>query len=178
RKMFDEAQPELTEAQDKNTTNKPQKQSTRTIQVGDEIKHQTLNQYGEVVEKKNDKEYIIQVGQMKMTAKKKDLEFVGKKKQEQPEPVTHVVKQASTSNVKPELDLRRERYEDALQKLEKYVDDALMQGYQRVTIIHGKGTGALRNGVENLIKRTPAKKNHRLGDQGVGRSGVKVHMIH
>src|SRR5699024_395031 len=80
RKMFDEAQPELTEAQDKNTTNKPQKQSTRTIQVGDEIKHQTLNQYGEVVEKKNDKEYIIQVGQMKMTAKKKDLEFVGKKK--------------------------------------------------------------------------------------------------
>src|SRR5699024_9314884 len=126
RKMFDEAQPELTEAQDKNTTNKPQKQSTRTIQVGDEIKHQTLNQYGEVVEKKNDKEYIIQVGQMKMTAKKKDLEFVRKKKQEQPEAVTHVVKQASASNVKPELDLRGERYEDALQKLEKYVDDALM----------------------------------------------------
>ncbi|HLR53192.1 MAG TPA: endonuclease MutS2 [Pseudogracilibacillus sp.] len=174
RKMFDEAQPELTEAQDKNTTNKPQKQSTRTIQVGDEIKHQTLNQYGEVVEKKNDKEYIIQVGQMKMTAKKKDLEFVGKKKQEQPEPVTHVVKQASTSNVKPELDLRGERYEDALQKLEKYVDDALMQGYPRVTIIHGKGTGALRKGVEHFIKRTPAIKNHRLGAQGEGGSGVTV----
>src|SRR5699024_8567273 len=137
-------------------------------------KHQTLNQYGEVVEKKNDKEYLIQVGQMKMTAKKKDVEFGGKKKQEQPEPVTHVVKQDSTSKVKPELDLRGERYEDALEKLEKYVDDVLMQGYPRVTIIHGNGTGALRKGVEHFIKTTPAIKNHRLGAQGEGGSGVTV----
>src|SRR5699024_12637962 len=100
---------------------------------------------------------------MKRTAKKKDLEFVGKKKQEQPEPVTHVGKQGSTSNVKPELDLRGERYEDALQNLEKDVYDALMQGYPRVTIIHGNGTEALSKGVEHFIRRTPPITNHRLG---------------
>lgn len=173
RKMLEEAQPELTDSTPENTPSKPEK-SPQDIQVGDEIKHQTLHQYGEVVEKKNDKEYIIQVGQMKMTAKKKDLEFIRKKEAEQPEAVTHVVKKASTSNVKPELDLRGERYEDAVQQLEKYIDDALMQGYPRVTIIHGKGTGALRKGVEQFIRSTPAIKHHRLGAQGEGGSGVTV----
>lgn len=173
RKMLEEAQPELTDSTPENTPGKPEK-GAQDIQVGDEIKHQTLHQYGEVVEKKNDKEYIIQVGQMKMTAKKKDLEFIRKKEAEQPEAVTHVVKKASTSNVKPELDLRGERYEDAMQQLEKYIDDALMQGYPRVTIIHGKGTGALRKGVEQFIRSTPAIKHHRLGAQGEGGSGVTV----
>src|SRR5699024_8439226 len=155
RKMLEEAQPELTDSIPENAPSKPEK-GAQDIQVGDEIKHQTLHQYGEVVEKKNDKEYIIQVGQMKMTEKKKDLEFIRKKEAEQQEAVTHVVKKASTSNVKPELDLRGERYEDAMQQLEKYIDDALMQGYPRVTIIHGKGTGALRKGVEQFIRSTPA----------------------
>src|SRR5699024_6461692 len=145
----DENQPELKEANDKNTTNKPLKQSTRTIQFGEKIKHKTLNQNGEVDEKKNNKGSNIHVGQMNMKAKKKELEIVRKKKQEKPEAVTQVVKQASASNVKPEQDIRGERYEDALQKLEKYVDDAFMQGYPRVTIIHGKGSGALRKGVEH-----------------------------
>lgn len=173
RKMLEEAQPELTDSIPENAPSKPEK-GAQDIQVGDEIKHQTLHQYGEVVEKKNDKEYIIQVGQMKMTAKKKDLEFIRKKEADQPEAVTHVVKKASTSNVKPELDLRGERYEDAMQQLEKYIDDALMQGYPRVTIIHGKGTGALRKGVEQFIRSTPAIKHHRLGAQGEGGSGVTV----
>src|SRR5699024_2672190 len=115
-----------------------------------------------------------QVGQMKMTAKKKDLDFIRKKEAEQPEAVTHVVKKASTSNVKPELDLRGERYEDAMQQLEKYIGVALMQGYPRVTIIHGKGTGALRKGVEQFIRSTPAIKHHRLGAQGEGGSGANV----
>lgn len=173
RKMLEEAQPELADSTSKSAASKPEKRP-QDIQVGDEIKHQTLQQYGEVVEKKNDKEYIIQVGQMKMTAKKKDLEFVRKKESAKPEAVTHVVKKASTSNVKPELDLRGERYEDAMQQLEKYIDDALMQGYPRVTIIHGKGTGALRKGVEQFIRTTPAIKHHRLGAQGEGGSGVTV----
>src|SRR5699024_7856020 len=95
RKTLEEAQPELTDSIPENAPSKPEK-GAQDIQVGDEIKHQTLHQHGEVVEKKNDKEYIIQVGQMKMTAKKKDLEFIRKKEAEQPEAVTHVVKKAST----------------------------------------------------------------------------------
>src|SRR5699024_5792861 len=68
------------------------------------------------------------------------------------EPISHVLTNASASHVKTELDLRGERYEDALLQLEKYIDEALLSGYPQVTIIHGKGTGALRKGVEQFIK--------------------------
>ncbi len=61
------------------------------------------------------------------------------------------------SNVKLELDLRGERYENALLKVEKYIDDALLPSYPRVSIIHGKGTGALRQGVQEYLR------NHRSG---------------
>src|SRR5699024_12345921 len=104
-----------------------------------------------------------------------DLTFVGKKKQEVEEPVRHVARvMSSGATVKPELDLRGERYEDAMARLEKYIDDALLQSYPRVTIIHGKGTGALRKGVEQFIQTHPHIKSHRLGAHNEGGSGVTV----
>lgn len=169
RKMLDEAQPHLIE-EAKETV-----QETRELEVGDEIKHRTLQQTGEIIEKKGKNEFIIQVGMMKITAKRADLSFVGKKKAEKAEPVQHVARvMSSGASVKPELDLRGERYEDAMLCLEKYIDDALLQSYPRVTIIHGKGTGALRKGVEAFIKTHPRIKSFRLGAHNEGGSGVTV----
>ncbi|HLR43475.1 MAG TPA: endonuclease MutS2 [Pseudogracilibacillus sp.] len=169
RKMLEEAQPHLVE------TEKETVQETTELEVGDEIKHRTLQQTGEIIEKKGKNEFIIQVGMMKITAKRDDLTFVGKKKQEVEEPVRHVARvMSSGATVKPELDLRGERYEDAMARLEKYIDDALLQSYPRVTIIHGKGTGALRKGVEQFIQTHPHIKSHRLGAHNEGGSGVTV----
>ena len=57
--------------------------------------------------------------------------------------------------MKPELDLRGERYENALLRVEKYIDDALLAGYPHVSIIHGKGTGALRARSTGIFTESP-----------------------
>src|SRR5699024_1828501 len=148
-KMLDEAQPNLVPKK-KGKENK----ETGELEVGDEIKHRTIQQPGHIIEKKNKDEYIIQVGMMRLTAKRKDLTFIRKSndKDETEPAVTHMVKTSSNQAVKTELDLRGKRYEEAIGDLEKYIDEAIMQGHARVTIIHGKGTGALRKGVEQFIR--------------------------
>lgn len=73
-----------------------------------------------------------------------------------------------------ELDLRGERYEDALARTEKYLDDALLSNFHQVHIIHGKGTGALRQGVQQYLKKHPRVKSYRFGEAGEGGSGVTV----
>ncbi|PAM93013.1 endonuclease MutS2, partial [Flavobacterium sp. IR1] len=77
-------------------------------------------------------------------------------------------------HVKPELDLRGERYEDAMLKVEKYIDDALLAGYHQVSIIHGKGTGALRKGVKQLVSKHPRIKAARDGGMNEGGLGNTV----
>ena len=72
------------------------------------------------------------------------------------------------------LILRGERYENAILKVEKYIDDALLASYPRVSIIHGKGTGALRQGVTEYLKQHRSVKRIRLGEAGEGGSGVTV----
>lgn len=151
RKMLDEAMPNL--SKEKPAVSLEKKQEESELKPGDEIKLLTVNQLGEVVSKVNDKEYMVQVGIMKVKVKRSDLELVKKKKKKQAEPVATV--RGSNQHVKTELDLRGERYEDAIHKLEKYVDDVLLAGYAQASIIHGKGTGALRKGVQEFVKRHP-----------------------
>ena len=167
RKMLEEAQPELVKEKESET-----KEIEHTFEVGDEIKHKTLQQTGEIIEKKNENEFIIQLGLMRVTAKKKDLQFIGKAKKEEEKPVTQIV--TSSQPVKAEIDLRGKRYEDAMRELEEYIDRAMLEGYPRVTIIHGKGTGALRKGVKKFIEQSPHIKSSRYGGEGEGGSGVTI----
>jgi DNA mismatch repair protein MutS2 len=101
-----------------------------------------------------------------------DLEYV------KPEKQKHVVAAASVkgrdSYVKLELDLRGERYEDAIFRAEKYIDDAVLSNYHQVSIIHGKGTGALRQGIQKFLKNHPRVKSFRFGEAGEGGYGVTV----
>ncbi|WP_138415428.1 endonuclease MutS2 [Aquibacillus sediminis] len=170
RKMLDEAQPQLKNTKGKQKTK--QADTTKTLQAGDEVTLLTLNQNGTVLKQISDKEYEIQVGIMKVKAKRKDLQFVKRKEPLVEKPMATV--KGSTYHVKTELDLRGERYEDALMQLEKYVDDALLAGYPRVSIIHGKGTGALRTGVQNFAKKHSHIKSYRAGGMNEGGSGVTV----
>src|SRR5699024_4246646 len=116
KKMIEEAKPQLTQE----TQYEFESNEQIEFEIGDEIKHKTLGQQGYIIEKKNQNEFVIQVGMMKVTAKRKDLQFIGKsKKSEQAESVSHMIRNASSNHVKPELDLRGERYEDAIVKLEQ-----------------------------------------------------------
>ncbi|MYL34183.1 endonuclease MutS2 [Pontibacillus yanchengensis] len=170
RKTLDEAQPELSKKQakpqpKKNTQPKP-------LKPGDEVKVISWNQTGHIIEKTNEKEYQVQLGIMKMKVKANDLELIKREEPVKQKPMATV--KGSSHHVKPELDLRGERYEEALSRLEKYIDDATLAGYPQVSIIHGKGTGALRKGVEQFAKGHRSIASSRAGGMKEGGSGVTV----
>lgn len=169
RKLFDDAKPNLTKKEEKQVR---QQVKDETLNVGDDVHLITLNQSGTIVEIISEKEFQVQVGMMKMKVKKNQLEKLKPKKETVSRPVATVKNKAA--GTKPELDLRGERYEDALQQLDKYIDDALLQGYPRVTIIHGKGTGALRQGVQAFAKRHRHIKSATAGSAQEGGSGVTI----
>jgi DNA mismatch repair protein MutS2 len=148
------------------------KAAPRPLQAGDEVKVITYGQKGTLVEKVSEKEWIVQIGILKMKLDESVLEYT------KPEKVKDTVVSASVkgrdSYVKLELDLRGERYENALLRTEKYLDDALLSNYHQVSIIHGKGTGALRQGVQTYLKNHPRVKSFRYGEAGEGGHGVTV----
>ncbi|MED4224216.1 endonuclease MutS2 [Neobacillus cucumis] len=139
---------------------------------GDEVKVLTFDQRGTLVDRVSGNEWQVQIGILKMKVKEKDMEYLSTPKQVETRPMA-IVKGRDTL-VKMELDLRGERYEDALLKVEKYIDDALLSSYPRVSIIHGKGTGALRQGVQEYLRNHRSVKKIRFGDAGEGGTGVTI----
>ena len=168
RKRLEGAAPEI-----KKSNNLAAKKTKKyTFMPGDEVKVLTFNQRGILIEKVSSTEWQVQIGILKMKVKEKDLEYMSTPKQMETKPMAIVM--GRDSLVKLELDLRGERYEAALLKVEKYIDDALLSGYPRVSIIHGKGTGALRQGVQEYLRNHSSVKKIRFGEAGEGGSGVTV----
>ncbi|MCM3692161.1 endonuclease MutS2 [Neobacillus niacini] len=149
-----------------------QKTKKHTFTPGDEVKVLTFGQKGTLLEKVSDNEWQVQIGILKMKVKEKDLEYISTPKPVETRPMAIV--QGRDADVKLELDLRGERYEAALLRVEKYIDDALLSNYPRVSIIHGKGTGALRQGVQEYLRNHRSVKKIRFGEAGEGGSGVTV----
>ena len=147
------------------------KARSQNLVVGDEVKVLSYGQRGTLLEKVSDSEWIVQMGILKMKISDSDLEYIKPEK----EPVQRIagVKNRN-SHVKLELDLRGERFEDAILRTEKYIDDALLANYGRVSIIHGVGTGALRQGIQNYLKKHKRVKSFRFGEAGEGGFGVTV----
>lgn len=168
KKRLEEAAPHLDKTRKQLASQKRQ----HTFTAGDEVKVISFNQKGTLLEKVGDHEWQVQMGIMKMKVKESDLEFVQSQQKVVTKPLATV--KGKDYHVSLELDLRGERYEDALSKVEKYIDDALLAGYPRVSIIHGKGTGALRSGVQEYLKHHRSVKRIRLGDAGEGGSGVTI----
>ncbi|MBP3949710.1 endonuclease MutS2 [Bacillus suaedae] len=170
KKHLDLATPSLTPKQKK--VKKVAAKAMQNIEAGDEVKVLSFGQKGFVVEKMSDEEFQVQIGIMKMKVKKDDLQLIDKPKQVETKPMAMI--RGNDHHVKAELDLRGERYEDAMRLVEKYIDDALLAGYHQVSIIHGKGSGALRKGVKQLLKKHPQVKNERDGGMNEGGLGNTV----
>lgn len=156
------------------------KQPQRTMRiadvpVGDEVFVQSFNQKGVVVEKMNDKEWQVQVGMMKVNVPVSSLEPIPTKRTSEAPvqaPAT-TVKRAKT-DVGLSLDLRGQTIDEAVLEVDKYLDDAVLAGLKQVSIIHGKGTGALRAGIHQFLRRHRSVNGFRLGGQGEGGSGATV----
>ncbi|WP_456278063.1 endonuclease MutS2 [Bacillus sp. AK128] len=170
RKRLEGATPQLTT----NKKSKTQKSGTnqQKLHPGDEVKILSLNQKGHLIEHVSNDEWQVQIGIMKMKVKEKNLEYISRPKPVETKPLATI--RGTDSHVKLELDLRGERFEDALLRVEKYIDDALLAGYPRVSIIHGKGTGALRQGVQEYVKNHRSVKKARYGEASEGGTGVTI----
>ncbi len=168
RRRLDTAVPRLDKATGQAQTSK-QKQK---LQPGDEVMITTFGQKGTLLEKTGNNEWQVQAGVLKMKVAEKNMEFIKSEPKPEPKPLATV--KGRDYHVGLELDIRGERYEDALREVEKYIDDALLANYTRVSIIHGKGTGALRSGVTEYLKHHRAVKRIRLGEAGEGGSGVTI----
>jgi len=143
------------------------------IEIGDEVKVSSLGQKGTVIEKVNDHEFVVQMGIIKMKIEKNDLVRAKDKTSTTPK-VMMTGLNRSKEYVKPELDLRGKTVDEAMIDVDRYLDEAYLAGYKQVSIIHGKGTGALRTGLQDYLKRHKLSKSIRMGNYGEGGSGVTV----
>lgn len=149
---------------------------TVKIEPGDEVKvHSLGGQKGHVVELAGTSEALVQLGIMKMKVALADLELANKtssspKKQV---PVT-TVQRSRDENTSSELDLRGATLDEALIETDRFLDEAFLANLGSVYIIHGKGTGALRAGIQEFLRKHKHVKSYRLGNYGEGGAGVTV----
>ena len=118
---------------------------------------------------------LLQAGHMKMTVKAQQVRLLeGAPKKSKPAPSSSAATLNTVSRASSELDIRGYETLEAESVVENYIDSAVMAKLGTVTIIHGKGTGALRKAVHEMLKRNKAVKSFRLGRYGEGEAGVTV----
>ncbi len=142
--------------------------------AGNEVELLDIGQKGTVIAPpKADGSVMVQVGILKISSNISNLRLIkgSSAKKQSAKSYTSVLK---TASVKSEIDLRGQMLEDALFAAEKYLDEAYFAGLERVTIIHGKGTGVLRKGIHDMLRKNPCAKSFRLGVYGEGETGVTV----
>ncbi len=146
----------------------------KTVKIGDEVEILTLNTRGTVLSPPDAKgEVQLQAGIMKLKAHITQLRLV---KEEKPKQKTVVKSQtgAMTRTVRMECDVRGMAVDEAIPVVDQYLDEAVLASLGEVTIIHGKGTGVLRQGIQQHLRHHPHVKSFRLGVYGEGESGVTV----
>jgi DNA mismatch repair protein MutS2 len=156
----------------KNKVLKKAKQE-QTFKVGDDVQVQSFGQKGVLLEKVDKAQWVVQMGMLKMKIKENDIKLTTPEK-EPTRRMTTAVRSASGSHVSTQLDLRGERYENALADLDKYLDAALLANYPQVTIVHGKGTGALRTGVTEALKKHRSIKSFNYAPNNQGGNGATI----
>ncbi len=143
----------------------------KALQVGQSVEVLSFGQRGTLVEKVNDKEWVVQMGIIKMKIAVEDLSPIAEA-QEAKQQV--IVKSARASHVSSELDLRGKRYEEAMKDLELYLDAAILASYPRVTIIHGRGTGAIQQGVHKLLRSHRSVSSFEFAPMNTGGNGATI----
>ena len=147
----------------------------RDLKAGDEVKVITLNQEGTVVSvDKKKKDAVVQMGIMKMTLPFKALQIAQKEKKSIVTKSTRKIISSKSGSVKSEVDLRGMNLEEAIVEVDKYLDDACVAGLEIVTIIHGVGTGVLKKGLQDVLKKNKHVKSQRPGQYGEGGMGVTI----
>ena len=143
--------------------------------VGDDIVVLSYGQRGTLTNQLKDGRWEAQVGLIKMTLEEKEFDLV-QAQQEAPvkKKQVNIVKRASGRGPQARLDLRGKRYEEAMNELDAFIDQALLNNMAQVDIIHGIGTGVIREGVTKYLQRNKHVKSFGYAPQNAGGSGATI----
>ena len=139
---------------------------------GDDVYVKPYGQRGVLIEPFNKHQWKVQIGILKMKIDTSELKKITPAKQSQQSVYTMVDR--SSAALSPKLDLRGMRYTAAMRKLDRYLDSALLAGYSEITIIHGKGTGVLRRGVNAYLRRNRRVKSFHYSPPNAGGDGSTI----
>ena len=145
----------------------------QVMKPGDDVIVQSFGQKGILMEKVDKNHWVVQMGMLKMKLKESDLTLTAPEKEPSRKMIASV-RSESNNHVSPQLDLRGERYENALAELDRYLDAALLANYPQVTIVHGKGTGAIRQGVTDALKKHRSIKSFHYAPPNQGGNGATI----
>ena len=152
-----------------------QAKKNRAPKVGDDILVTSYGQRGTLVKQLKDGRWEAQVGLIKMTLDEQEFNLLKAEKEQQPKrKQVNVVKRANTAGPKARLDLRGKRYEEAMEELDAFIDQALLNNMAQVDIIHGIGTGVIREGVTKYLRRNKHVKSFGYAPQNAGGSGATI----
>ena len=147
----------------------------RAAKVGDDIIVSSYGQRGTLTKRFKDGRWEAQVGLIKMTLQESEFDLVkSDKAQASQKKQAHLVKRTSQKAPSARLDLRGKRYEEAMQELDEFIDQALLNNMAQVDIIHGIGTGVIRDGVTKYLRRNKQVKEFGYAPQNAGGSGVTI----
>jgi len=147
----------------------------KDLKPGDLVDIIHLGTRGTVLSKPDAKgEVQLQAGIMKLKANISQLRLVEQKQPPKKKSTVMVHSQSASRTVRMECDVRGMALDEALIEVEHYLDEAVMAGMNEVAIVHGKGTGTLRAGIQKHLKTYPHVKSFRLGQYGEGETGVTI----
>ena len=167
----------LNETQDSLRKDEPapeEKKSARAVQVGDVVQIRSMGVKATVLAISSDRTLTLQAGILRVTAREDEVLLL---ENEKPAVTVRTESRGTAlrqSAVSSELDIRGMETIEAIPVVERYIDSAVQSRLETVTIIHGKGTGALRAAVQQSLRRNKQVKSFRLGRYGEGETGVTV----
>ena len=150
------------------------KKSARAVVVGDTVQVRSLGVKAEVISVSADRTLTLRAGIMTLTAKEDEVLLLEGEKPKKPKTYAGGGTALRSETFSSEIDLRGLEAMEAVLAAERYIDGAVMAKMNTVRIIHGKGTGALRAAIQQMLKKNKAVKSFRLGRYGEGETGVTV----
>ena len=176
RKRMNKAEKGMTQ---KTAAKKPKKELTaKDISLGDAVKVLSMNLKGTVSSRPDNKGFLfVQMGIIRSKVHISDLELIDEAEITTPtmqRTGAGKIRMSKSAHVSTEINLLGKTVDEAVAELDKYLDDAYIAHLKSVRIVHGKGTGALRKGVHNYLKRQKHVESFRLGEFGEGDAGVTI----
>ncbi len=144
------------------------------VAVGDQVKVLSYGQVGTVTKKLSEHDYEVQMGIVKLKVTDRDIEKEASKAPKKKQTIVRTTRKLNRASASSQLDLRGQRYEEAMVNLDRYMDASLLAGLGSVVIVHGIGTGAIRQGVWQYLKSSRHVKSFNYAPANEGGNGATI----